>query len=220
MKTNNSYKGWILFLTVFLICLPASAQPYRNSAEDQRTVPHFGLKAGINISNIYDTESEDLSDTYKAGFAGGVFLSLPLGTIVGIQPELIYSKKGYVGKGRITDATYRYARNFDYLDLPVRLQIKPSENITLLAGPVVSWLLNKRFDFRNGTISLEQQTAIKNSNIRKNTFGLTGGLDFNLYPVVLSGRVGFDLRDNNGDGTSTDPRFKNAWFQATFGVAF
>lgn len=217
MKTKNRYKILMIFLAS-LLCMPAFTQ--QGAVGDQRMQPHLGLKGGINISSIYDTKSEDLNNTYKVGFAGGLFFSIPLGAVFGIQPEIMYSKKGYVGSGTITTATYKYARNFDYLDIPILLQVKPTESITIVGGPFFSWLLNKRFDFRNGTISVEQQTAIKNSNVRKNTFGVTGGLDFNLYPVVLSGRVGIDLRDNNGDGTSTDPRFKNVWFQATFGVAF
>jgi len=223
MGTKNNLRGIMILLTV-MSCVPVFGQDgyslRRSEADDMRRLPHFGIKAGINISNIYDTKSENLDDIYKVGFAGGLFLSIPFGSVLGIQPEVLYSKKGFVGKGNITTATYRYARTLDYLDVPILLQVKPAESITLVAGPVFSWLMNKRVNFKDGTISVEQQTAIRTSNIRKNTFGVTGGLDVNLYPVVLSGRVGFDLRDNNGDGTTTDPRFKNAWIQATIGVAF
>lgn len=224
--TKKNGRMLILSFAALVLCAaPALAQDdtysySRNDLEDQRRLPHFGIKAGVNLANIYDTQSEDLSDTYKIGFVGGLFFSIPIGSFLGIQPEVLYSKKGYKGSGNITTATYRYTRNFDYIDVPLLLQIKPAESVSIVAGPIFSWLLNKRFTFDEGTISVEDQTALKNSNIRKNTFGVTGGLDFNLYPVVLSGRVGFDLRDNNGDGTSTDPRFKNAWIQATVGLIF
>jgi len=209
MEATNKFK--ILLILATILCSGSAF------AQD---VPAFGIKAGVNISNIYDTKGEDLSDEYKVDFAGGAFLSIPFGTVVGLQPEVMYSKKGYRGSGFITTVGYKYTRTFDYLDVPILLQIKPSENITLVAGPFFSWLLHKRVEIKDGSISVEQQTQIKNSNIRKNTFGVTGGLDVILHPVVLSGRVGFDLRDNNGDGTSTDPRFKNTWFQATVGVVF
>jgi hypothetical protein len=226
MKTKNYGRLLTLTIAALLVCFtPLIAQDdysysTRSSIDDQRRLPHLGIKAGVNISNIYDTKSENLTDTYKIGFAGGVFFSVPLGPVLGIQPEVIYSKKGYKGSGTILAASYRYTRNFDYIDVPILLQVKPSESVTIVGGPVFSWLLNKRFTLRDGTISVENQTALRESNIRKNTFGVTGGLDINLYPVILSGRVGFDLRDNNGDGTSTDPRFKNAWVQATVGLIF
>jgi hypothetical protein len=225
METRSKSRILMLLLLAFACCIPVPAQDDYSTYEgrdvdDQRRLFHFGLKGGVNISSIYDTQAEDLSETYKVGFVGGFFFSIPLGAVFGIQPEVLYSKKGYSGEGNITTSTFRYTRNFDYIDVPIQLQIKPSESVTILAGPMFSWLLNKRFTFKDGSVSVEEQTALRNSNIRKNTFGVAGGLDLNLYPIVLSGRVGFDLRDNNGDGTTTDPRFKNAWVQATFGVIF
>jgi len=38
--------------------------------------------------------------------------------------------------------------------------------------------------------------------------------------LVLSGRVAWDLYDNNGDGTSTTPRYKNVVGQITLGYRF
>jgi hypothetical protein len=45
-------------------------------------------------------------------------------------------------------------------------------------------------------------------------------IDFNLNQFVVSGRAGWDLQKNNGDGTSTNPRYKNVWYQATIGLKF
>jgi len=44
-----------------------------------------------------------------------------------------------------------------------------------------------------------------------------GGVDINLVNIVLGARVGLDMYNNNGDGTSTTPRYKNVWAQATVG---
>lgn len=187
---------------------------------DQRAEPAFGLKAGINIANVYDTKGEDFSSDSKIGFAGGAFFSIPLGTYLGIQPEVMYSQKGYKGSGNISLIEYEYTRNYDFLDIPILLQIKPSPYISVLAGPYFSFLLHKGIDFKSGNLTAEQQTDIKNNNIRKNILGLTGGLDIHLAPIVISGRVGWDMQNNNGDGTSSDPRFKNVWIQTTIGIMF
>ena len=56
-----------------------------------------------------------------------------------------------------------------------------------------------------------------NDNLSKNTLCLVTGLDINLNSIVVGARVGWDLFDNNGDGTSTTPRYKNVWAQATVG---
>ncbi|UPT68294.1 MAG: PorT family protein [Sphingobacteriales bacterium JAD_PAG50586_3] len=62
-------------------------------AQDDRQQLHFGLKAGVNISNIYDSEDQQFEADSKVGFAGGGYLSIPIGTYLGIQPEVLFSQK-------------------------------------------------------------------------------------------------------------------------------
>jgi hypothetical protein len=47
--------------------------------------------------------------------------------------------------------------------------------------------------------------------------GFIGGVDVNVGKVIIGARAGWDIQNNNGDGTSTNPRYKNAWTQATIG---
>jgi hypothetical protein len=211
-------------MTVLIASVLATTIYAQNTGNDMiksvREKPGIGLKAGVNISSIYDSRGDDLSNSARVGFAGGVFLSLPIGPYVGLQPEVLYSQKGFSGSGNISVSSYKYTRRVDFLDIPLLLQIKPSEHLFIVAGPMYSFLLNKRVEIKSGSVTLEQQTQIENYNIRKNVFGVTGGIDLIAYPLVISGRVGFDLQHNNGDGTSTDPRYKNAWIQATLGFVF
>jgi hypothetical protein len=87
-----------------------------------------------------------------------------------------------------------------------------------LIGPQVSFLVTQKDKFESGTTSIEDMTTINNDNIRKNIVGLTAGLDFNFNHVVIGGRLGVDLSNNNGNGTSTTPRYKNLWLQTTIGI--
>ncbi|MFZ1290564.1 MAG: hypothetical protein WAR79_10765, partial [Melioribacteraceae bacterium] len=74
--------------------------------------------------------------------------------------------------------------------------------------------------FENAFATFEQEQEFENENIRKNTFSLLGGIDFNLENYVIGTRVGWDLYNNNGDGSSTTPRYKNVWGQITLGYRF
>jgi hypothetical protein len=38
--------------------------------------------------------------------------------------------------------------------------------------------------------------------------------------IVIGARAGWDLLNNKGDGTSTTPRYKNMWYQATWVTGF
>lgn len=210
----------VLFLAALISGSVIAQDATGGYAGDLREKASLGLKAGVNVATIYDTKGEDFSTNAKLGFAGGLFLSIPIGRVIGIQPEVLYSRKGFSGSGNITVASYKYVRTADYLDVPLMLQLKPGEHMTIVAGPFFSFLLNKRLNIKDGSITVEQQTQLEDYNIRKNVFGLTGGVDLIAYPLVISGRVGFDLQHNNGDGTSTDPRYKNAWIQGTIGFMF
>ncbi|MBP1644620.1 MAG: hypothetical protein H6Q16_195 [Bacteroidetes bacterium] len=54
---------------------------------DTRNLLHVGVKAGINISNMYDSKNEEYQADPKIGFVGGIFVSIPiLDKIIGIQP--------------------------------------------------------------------------------------------------------------------------------------
>ena len=139
---------------------------------------------------------------------------------MGIQPEVLVSQKGFQASGMILGSKYNFTRTTTYIDIPIQVAFKPSEFFTLLAGPQYSYLINQRDVFQNATTSIAQEQEFENDNIRKNIFGVVGGLDINLKHITLGSRIGWDVQNNKGDGTSTTPRYKNVWFQGTVGYAF
>lgn len=64
-------------------------------SDDSRKKFQFGLKIGSNYSNIYDSNGENFDANGKFGLAGGVFVAIPIGNILGFQPEVLFSQKGY-----------------------------------------------------------------------------------------------------------------------------
>lgn len=187
---------------------------------DKRQALSFGLKVGANYSNVYDSENEDFVADSKIGFAGGVFVAIPFGKFVGIQPEVMYSQKGFKSSGTYFGSTYEMTRTTEFIDVPVLLAVKPIEQITLLFGPQFSYLMKQKDEFTGGNISSTQQQEFDNDDITKNIMGLTGGADINLNNLVLGVRAGWDIKTNEGDGNSSTPRYKNMWYQATVGYRF
>jgi len=212
--------------TVYFKEVDPDAVPAENNAEkvtynrDVRDRFQFGFKAGANYSNIYDVTSENFAADYKFGFAGGIFMSIPLGKSLGIQPELLYSEKGYESTGSIEGSSFNNIHTAKYLDIPIHLQLKFNEVLTVLFGPQFSYLLDKDNDFSDSFLSDEQEQDFDNIDINKFTFGLSGGLDINFGHVVLGGRMGWDLTQNNGEGTAISPQYRNLWYQATLGFRF
>ena len=205
---------------LILMAAVIAAVAGRSYAQQTRDAFSFGLKIGSNYSNVYDSQGDKFAADGKYGLAAGAFLSLPLGKFIGLQPEVIYSEKGFKGSGSFLGSNYSATRTTSYIDVPLLLAVKPISFLTILAGPQYSFLIKQNNNFTSSLATVDQQKIFDNDNVRKNVLGLTGGVDINLSNFVIGARAGWDVQNNNGDGSSTTPRYKNAWYQATLGYRF
>ncbi|MDK2979145.1 MAG: hypothetical protein PWP52_1859 [Bacteroidales bacterium] len=205
-------------MSVILIANISNAQ---ENASDSRSTLSYGIKAGLNLSNVYDTQSEDFNADSKLGFVAGAFIAIPVGKYLGFHPEILFSQKGYKASGTYLGMMeYEFTRTSNFIDLPLLISFKPSEMFTVVAGPQYSYLIKQKDEFTSGDFTDQQEEDFENDNLRKNTLCLLGGFDINLNQIVLGARAGWDIQNNNGDGTSTDPRYKNVWYQVTLGYRF
>lgn len=209
-----------LSLMIAIVILMVTNSRAQSETTDNRGKMSFGVKVGANYSNVYDSEGEDFVADPKFGLALGGFLSIPLGKFIGVQPEILFSQKGFKSSGTFFGSTYEMTRTTNYIDVPLLFSVKPIPQISLLFGPQFSYLLSQKDEFTGGTITATQEDDFNNDNLRKNTFGLTGGADFNVDNLVISLRAAWDVSNNNGDVTSTTPRYKNMLYQATIGYKF
>lgn len=207
-------------IMIAFIALSINNSIAQSSSTDDREKIFFGIKIGTNYSNVYDSEGEDFVADAKFGLAGGAFVSIPLGKFIGIQPEVMFSQKGFKSSGTFLGTSYKTTRTTDYLDVPILFAIKPLPIVTVLFGPQYSYLMKQKDEFTGGSLSSTQEEEFTNDNIRKNTFSFIIGGDINYENFVVGVRGNWDLKNNNGDGTSTTPRYKNVWYQATVGYRF
>ena len=124
-------------ILLFSILALTSLNSYSQTEETTTTVDHrsnlyFGVKLGANYSNIYDTQGENFVADAKYGFAIGGFVSIPIIPIIGVQPELLFSQKGYKSTGTFLGNSYSMTRTTDYLDVPIYLVFKPVEILNKL----------------------------------------------------------------------------------------
>jgi hypothetical protein len=212
-------KSILLVIALMTSYSVVSAQEAAGSV-DAREKLVIGLKAGGNYSNVYDSKGEEFQADGKVGFAGGAFASIPIGAFLGIQPEFLYSQKGFKGSGNILGLPYKFTLTSTFIDVPILVQLKPAPFFTIVAGPQYSYLIKQKDVFENGLTTIEQENEFENANLRKNIFCFTGGFDVNVTNMVLGARVGWDIQNNNGDGSTTTPRYKNMWYQVTIGFRF
>ena len=209
-----------IIMIAFVAFATTSSKAQTTDTTDNRNHLTIGLKAGANFSNVYDSQGEDFVAEGKIGFAAGAFLVIPFGKVFGIQPEVLYSQKGFKSTGKFLGTDYSLTRTTDFIDVPLLVSIKPVEYVSILFGPQFSYLLKQTDKFTAGELNTTQEQEFNNDDLRKNIFALTGGVDINIDHFVIGLRAGWDVKNNVGSDNSTTPRYKNAWYQATLGYKF
>ena len=207
-------------MIAFVTIAVTNSNAQTTTTTDNRDKMSFGLKVGANYSNVYDSDNQDFVADAKIGFAAGGFVAIPFGKFIGIQPEIMYSQKGFKSTGTYLGSTYSMTRTTDFIDVPLLFAVKPIKEVTVLFGPQFSYLMKQKDEFTGGTINSTQQQDFDNNNIRKNIMGLTGGADLNFGNLVVGLRAAWDIKENEGNGSSTTPRYKNMLYQATVGYRF
>lgn len=129
----------------------------------------FGLKAGLNVSTISNSDSKS-----KAGLYGGTFANIPVSQSFSVQPEVLYSRIG--GK----DSEVKV--NMDYIVVPILLQYNPLTNLYLEVGPQFGFMVSAKGKSRGLSADLKD-------NFR--TFDLGLGLGAGYY---FTSNIGVNVR--------------------------
>jgi opacity protein-like surface antigen len=189
----------------------------------------FGVKAGANLSNLAGDLTNQSQYNNRFGFHGGVMVNFGLGDILSIQPEVLYSQKGFkYADQQVTflGNTYRNTGNvrYDYLDVPVLVRVRAA-GLFFEVGPQYSYLLNvsnNRTQSVNGNVTNSSSTSPSTlDNVRRNELGYVGGLGFQASQGFMIGvRYNGAFTDFAKDGYSNNEfrNARNSTFQAYVGV--
>lgn len=213
-------KSAIIAAVVLATAAASSAQ-----AQDVR----FGLRAGANYSNLAGNVQNE--DTYnnKIGFLGGVVLNIPVvENFFSVQPEVLYSQKGFENKpteftrtlpvlGTRTEKREGNV-NYNYLDVPVLLKINAGGFIAE-AGPQYSYLLTSNNETKTTitTNGRSETSTAQNKNdvsgLNRNELGYVAGVGYQAENgVSLSLRYTGAFSDfvKSDDNTYFNGDLKNA----------
>ena len=184
----------------------------------------FGVKAGANLSNLAGDLTGKGQYDNRFGFHGGVMLNFGLANdLVSIQPELLYSQKGF----KYSDQAFGIYRNtgsvrYDYLDVPVLVRVKVS-GVFFELGPQYSYLMNIASNRTQslGGITVNSGGSSNLASVNRNELGYVGGIGFQSSQGVLLGvRYNGAFTDFAKDGYSNNDfrNARNSAFQAYVGV--
>ncbi|HEX8351099.1 MAG TPA: porin family protein [Hymenobacter sp.] len=213
-----------LFFAVTTLLLVACVSGFEAQAQGVR----LGIKAGANLSNLAGNLANEDRFQNKLGFVGGVMINAPLldDNFLSLQPELLYSQKGYRNDGSALFGTYRYEgdASYNYLDLPILLKIKAGP-LFVEAGPQFSYLLNRKDEtqtYFNNQPLLYTAAESDLSNVNRFEVGYAAGIGVQVVGLILDVRYNGAFTDFTKEGYQRNDlrNARNSVFQASLGFLF
>jgi hypothetical protein len=190
-------------LSVFLACI--------FFAQAAMAQLNFGIKGGANISKI---DGRSFKDEFRYGYHLGGFAEIGLGGKLSIQPEVLFNQYqtkvdttfGNIYQNAFQDVTSGNVK-LNYLSIPVVLNYKLGNVLSLQAGPQFGVLMNK-----DNTLLENGKQAFQNGD-----FSLLGGAQINVSKLRFTGRYVVGL--NNINDIDNRDEWKSQAFQLSVGFA-
>lgn len=210
----------IFFAAAMVLLIAGTADAQRRGYRKQRSSddfyqPRVGLTGGLNIANTVSSRNSDFSTDTKLGANFGLLIDIPIIYPLSFQPEILYSQKGY----RANTVYGQFAQRANFIDVPILAKLKLAPAFNVVVGPQVSFLMNTRNTYYDGFDIIQQSKYTYNGD---KTFvgGVIGvGLDLNRN-VELRGRYTIDFQENNPNGSSGVPDYRNQVWQVGLGFKF
>lgn len=174
----------------------------------------FGLKLGINGTNLYDDAKAENRDG-RIGLTGGLFAKLPLGSShFSLRPELLLATKG----AKYQLDSFRSSLKFAYIELPVSLEYNLSI-LNIHLGLNASYLANSKGEFKD-----EQGNPIDfdKGDLEKIDFGWQAGAGVDIGNIGIHLRISRGLKSIGEKQTVSDyvGSLKNAAWALTLSYGF
>ncbi|MEO7210439.1 MAG: porin family protein [Chitinophagaceae bacterium] len=145
---------------------------------------HFGIKGGLNASNINVKNSLGNNQDTKIGWYAGLLAHIHAGKSFAIQPEVYYSDEG----SKLTSGSNKSTLNLGYINVPVLAQYMFGNGFRIEAGPQVGFLINAKDKDKSSSLNLDVKDTYKSTS-----FSIPVGVGY-----LTSYGLGFDARYNFG----------------------
>lgn len=166
----------------------------------------FGAKAGVNFASFSGDDADDLDGL--TGFHVGAVANFPLGEMIALQPEVVYSAQG-ASFSEDGDAKLK----FGYINIPVMVDVNLAEGFSLQGGPQFGINISSKLDFDGESEDIEDVNTLD--------LGVGIGAQYKLpMGVFFQARyvVGFNSVFDDVEGESFD--VKNGVASLSVGYMF
>lgn len=186
----------------------------------------FGAKAGLNLANIggADATKDSLGadPDMKLGLALGGYATFDFGLPVLIQPEVLFSQKGYkidVSEDFFGETlSIAGAIGLNYLDINLLAVYPINDQISVFAGPSLGQFLSGKSELtvEIGGESDTVEEDIESDDMNGMDYGLIIGGGYNLGMLSVEARYSLGLKK----AINEDLDMKNNVIQVMVGYSF
>ncbi|MBP7205996.1 MAG: PorT family protein [Candidatus Cloacimonetes bacterium] len=162
---------------IFLLAVLGLGMAYGETA--------FGLRAGLNLMNREFSGDSNLTTGDRTGFHAGLVMQFRTDANVILQPELLYTQKGYTYDGIVIDHQY----NFDYVELPIAIKYDiniKGFHLQPYVAPQVGYAISAQ-DIQDNIVDILDAEVDLIDNINKINYGVDLGLDLMVLDGLLLG---------------------------------
>lgn len=167
-------------------------------AQDEKIL--IGIKGGLNIASIsnngggstvtFGSTTSSYKNKVKFLPHAGAYAELKINDFFSVQPELLFSMKGYgseskVSSGPSNSSEYKGSLVLSYIDIPVQARFNLGKGFHLLAGPYIGILLAAKSKDESTVISgstkvMEESTSTSKSGLQTTDVGVYIGAGYEL----------------------------------------
>ncbi|MFT4032675.1 MAG: porin family protein [Siphonobacter sp.] len=176
-------------------------QPHHRPVQQEFSTPRFGIKGGLNFSNVIISPTIGTPLSTRTSFMIGMFAEIPVAPRVGFQPELQYSSQGFndpTGYGRVA---------LNQVNIPLLLNLHLAPGLSIVAGPQLSYLASAKLAVNN------YYNANYDAAFHRAGADVVAGLEFGSGNLVVGGRYIYGLGNLNKDYDFTGDTYTNALLQ-------
>lgn len=170
---------------------------------------HIGAKLGANLGKI---DGESFKQEYNLSYLVGAYVDLGIGKNWGIEPELLFNQTTATLDSNGFKSLYQGAparigkAHFNYLSVPILLNLNAGKLLTFQLGPQFSVLLNK-----DDKLTTNVGNAVKSGDL-----AAVLGARINVGALNVFGRYNIGLSKINDIGDQQ--KWKNQAIQLGIGL--
>lgn len=204
-------KNPIKSLALLAIILGASTTTI--NAQVNNGEAQFGVKGGVNFSNMYTQDVDD--NNVLTSFNAGIYASFPITDFIAIQPEVLYSRKGSELSYDNVFATGKAQFKLNYIEVPVLVKANLTKNLNIHAGPYIAYLVDAQVKNESDGGSFNFEDNLNNDDFNKFDAGISAGIGLDFETIGIGARYNYGLTTvgkerTTGGTTYTVPDGKNS----------